>query len=218
MMSLTLITALLFTFSWMSVSVSEFHTVEVQPGEEVTLLCSNFSRFPTHIGWFKLNSTSNVSRISMMISSEGNVSFFDEFQSSKFDVTSNSIHLFLKINQVDLNDSGLYFCGFYTNEDPVIVSGTYLKVQEVFVGRSCQTSVILGALIVCLAIVFIALVVIIRKLQTAPKEEQSPRHSENLGSDDLNYAALSFHPKAKSSRRPAGENQLETHVVYAATR
>lgn len=42
--------------------------------------------------------------------------------------------------------------------------------------------------------------------------------SQNLGSDALNYAALSFHPKAKSSRRPASENQVESNVVYAATR
>ncbi len=41
---------------------------------------------------------------------------------------------------------------------------------------------------------------------------------QNLDSDALNYAALSFHPKAKSSRRPASEDQLEPNVVYAATR
>lgn len=42
-------------------------------------------------------------------------------------------------------------------------------------------------------------------------------HSQDLNSEALNYQAVSFHPKAKNSRRPS-ETQLEPHVVYAATR
>lgn len=43
-------------------------------------------------------------------------------------------------------------------------------------------------------------------------------YSQNITSNDLNYAALSFQPKAKSSRRPRAEQQLESSAVYAAIR
>ncbi|XP_038586981.1 uncharacterized protein LOC119912076 [Micropterus salmoides] len=218
MMNFTLVTALLCTFSWISVSVSEFHTVEVQSGEEVTLMCSNFTSTPSHIIWFRLNNRPNASCISSMSNSEMNTSFCDGFQNSKFNMTSNTTTIFLKIKQVDLSDSGLYFCGFYSNGNSVIVSATYLKVQEAFDGITKLRSVILGAVFIFLIMVIISLVVQIRKLHSAHKEGQNLQPSENLGSDDLNYAALSFRPKAKSSRRPASENQLEPNVVYAATR
>lgn len=41
---------------------------------------------------------------------------------------------------------------------------------------------------------------------------------QNMNSDDLNYAALSFQTKAKRSRRPATQSEPEPNVVYAATR
>ncbi|XP_045921615.1 uncharacterized protein LOC123981047 [Micropterus dolomieu] len=217
MMNFTLVTALLCSFSWISVSVSEFHTVEVQPGEEVTLMCSNFTSTPSHINWFRLNNRSNASCISAMISSVVNATFCDGFKNSKFNMMSNITTLFLKIKQVDLSDSGLYFCGFISNSNSAIDSATYLKVQEAFDGLTKITIVILDALIIILVMVVIALVVKIRKLNAAHKEEQNLQHSENLGSDALNYAALSFRPKAKSSRRLESENQLESNVVYAAT-
>ncbi|XP_045921287.1 uncharacterized protein LOC123980785 [Micropterus dolomieu] len=227
-MNFTLVTALVCTFSWISVSVSEFHTVEVQPGEEVTLMCSNFTSLPSHINWFRLNNRSNASCISAMFSSDTNATFCDGFQNSTINMTSNTTTIFLKIKQVDLSDSGLYFCGFYSNGNSVIVSATYLKVQEAFDGGTKLTSVIFGALSFFLVMVVISLVVKIRKLYTTQKEAQNLQPSEmsdckyfylqNLGSDALNYAALSFRSKAKNSRRPASENQLEPNVVYAATR
>ncbi|XP_073331426.1 uncharacterized protein [Pagrus major] len=219
MVNFTLMTALLSTFSWISVSVSEFHTVESQPGEEVTLFCSNFTRFPSYIFWFKLSNSTNNSCISYMISSDGNTSFCDGFQNGKFNMSSNTTTVFLKIKQLELSDSGLYFCGFYSNTNSVIVSATYLKVQEMFDGIAKLMSVVLGAVIIFfLVIVVVGLVVKIRKLHTAHKEGLNPQHSETLTSDDLNYAALSFHSKAKSSRRPPAEQRLESNVVYAPTR
>ncbi|XP_042258268.1 uncharacterized protein LOC121890068 [Thunnus maccoyii] len=214
-MNFTLVTTLLCCIA---ASLSEFYTVEVQPGEDVILLCSNFSSVPIHIHWFRLANRSNTSCISSMASSDSNVSFCDGFQNHKFNMTSNTTALFLKIKQVDLSDSGLYFCGFKTDGNPVIVSATYLKVQEVFDGISTLMSAILVGLTVFLLLVIIGLVVKIRKLHTAQTEGQNPQHSENLGSDALNYAALSFHPKAKTRRRPASEREMETNVIYAATR
>ena len=120
---------MLFVSGLISVCVSEFHTVELQPAEQVTLMCSNFSSFTGHMFWFRLDSRPNISRISSMWSSDSNASLYDGFQNGKFNMTSNTTTLFLNITHVDLADSGLYFCGFYSDGKPVIVTATYLKVQ-----------------------------------------------------------------------------------------
>ncbi|XP_047448510.1 uncharacterized protein LOC125012554 [Mugil cephalus] len=219
MVNFTLIPVLLCTFSWISVSVSEFYTVEVQPGEEVTLLCSNFSSFPLRIFWFKLVNGANITRISSMLTSDQNTSFYDGFGTGRFNMTSNSTTLFLNIKPVDSFDSGLYFCGLNQEQGSVTVSlmATHLKVREVPTDEFTNvTTVILAGVTVFLLIIIICLVVIIHPHNIAQYEEVNPQHTENMGSDSLN--SLSFRPKVKSRRRPAAERELETHVVYAATR
>lgn len=115
---------------WISSSVTQFYTAEVQPGQEVTLKCSNISRYRSHIFWFKMASSPNASCISAMSSSDSNVSFCDGFKKSKFHMTSNTSVLFLEIKQVNSSDSALYFCGEkQTDGKTIILSGTYLKVQ-----------------------------------------------------------------------------------------
>ncbi|XP_042368430.1 uncharacterized protein LOC121962268 [Plectropomus leopardus] len=218
-MNFTMITAFIWTCSLMSVSVSEFHTVEVQPGEQATLMCSNYTKpFIDRIFWFRLADRPTATCISSMWSSEVKPSSCDGFQDARFNMTSNSSTLFLMIKQVNLSDSGLYFCGPRSGGNAAIVSATFLKVQEEMGGLMNLTSVILGALVIFLGTVIIGLVVKIRKLKTARKEGHNQQHNENLGSDALNYAALSFKPRPKSIRRPPSENQPEPNVVYAAPR
>ncbi|XP_074518422.1 uncharacterized protein LOC141784485 [Halichoeres trimaculatus] len=213
---------LCYLYGWISVTVSEFHTKEAQLGDEVTLLCSNFSKVRSHMFWFRVNSTSNISRISSMSMSEDNATFY---QNGTFDMMSNITHLFLNIKHVELWDSGLYFCGFnLDNNHSVIVSGTYLKVgvivAEVPLRTNSLMDVILGAVIVFLSIVVFALLLVIRKLSAAQKtEEQKPQRIKADASDDLNYAALSFRPRTKSRKRPPAEaEELNLNVLYAATR
>ncbi|XP_039677610.1 uncharacterized protein LOC120572378 [Perca fluviatilis] len=234
MRSFTLISALLLcSLSWISVSASESHTVEVQSGGDVTLMCSNISSVPTTTEWFRVINRTKPSCISSMYGSDGKPSFCDGFQNG-FEMSSNISTVFLKIKRVDLSDSGLYFCGFYIEGHTVIAGATYLKVQgnsESDFGVDLNTEkesdgmtnvmiVILGSLTVLtvLTIVVIVLTVKIRKLQTAVIEEPQPERNKDLGSDELNYAALNFQVKPKRSRRPASEREMETHVVYAATR
>ncbi|XP_034712772.1 uncharacterized protein LOC117934845 isoform X4 [Etheostoma cragini] len=195
MRSFTLISALLLcSLSWISVSASESHTVDVQSGGDVTLMCSNISKTPTQTEWFRLINRNKPSCVSSMYGSDSEASLCDEFQ-NRFEMSSKISTVFLQIKRVDLSDSGLYFCGFYKDGHTVIANATYLKVQVVIV-----------------------LAVKIRKLQTAVIEEQQPERNKDLVSDELNYAALNFQAKPKRSRRPASERELEPHVVYAATR
>uniref|UniRef100_A0AAZ1WX54 Ig-like domain-containing protein n=1 Tax=Oreochromis aureus TaxID=47969 RepID=A0AAZ1WX54_OREAU len=151
---------LLCTFSWISVLAFEFHSVEVQPDEEVTLQCSNLSSHRVHLFWFRSTNRPKASRISP----KSNATFYEGFQNVKFNMTSNTSVLFLEIKQVDSSDSGLYFCGELKNETFIVYGATNLKVQE---GRSQNpSSMILGSLTVFLLLVIIGLIIKIRKLQT----------------------------------------------------
>uniref|UniRef100_I3KPV4 Ig-like domain-containing protein n=1 Tax=Oreochromis niloticus TaxID=8128 RepID=I3KPV4_ORENI len=204
----------LILLCWISVLAFEFHSVEVQPGEEVTLQCSNLSSYPVHLSWFRSTNRPNASRISSMLSPESNVTFHDGFQNDKFNMASNTFVLFLEIKQVDSSDSGLYFCGELKNETFIVYGATNLKVQD---GSQNPSSMILGSLTVFLLLVIIGLIVKIRKLHTAEDDGQNPQRSENVDSDAMNYAALSFPHRAKV-RRPVPQRELEPNVVYAATR
>ena len=55
-----------------------------------------------------------------MYGSDGNAEFCDGFQNGKFKMSSNVSTVSLKITQVDLSDSGLYFCGFYLDRRTVL--------------------------------------------------------------------------------------------------
>lgn len=114
---------------WISVSGSEFQAVEVRPGEDVTLLCSNFSSSVAQITWFRVGKRSEPQCISFMFEPLKPASFCDGFRNGKFETSSNISTLFLKIKQVNLTDSGLYFCGYYIMTNPVIVGAIYLEVQ-----------------------------------------------------------------------------------------
>ncbi|CAI5672352.1 unnamed protein product [Oreochromis niloticus] len=204
---------LLSTFSWISVLAFAFHYMEVQLDEEVTLQCSNLSSHRVHLSWFRSTNRPSASRISSMISPESSVTFHEGFQNGKFNMTSNTSVLFLEIKQVDSSDSGLYFCGELKNEKFIVYGATNLKVQE---GRSQNPStMILGSLTVFLLLVIIGLIVKIRKFHT--DDGQNPQRSENVDSDVMITAGLSFPPRTKI-RRPVPQRELETNVVYAATR
>ncbi|XP_030286130.1 uncharacterized protein LOC115589431 [Sparus aurata] len=194
---------LLCSLGWISVSGSDSQTVEVQTGDDVSLLCSNYTSSPTQIIWFSVVKRSQPHCVSHMFKATEPATLCDGFKSGKFETSSNISTLFLRIKQVDSSDSGLYFCGYSLNGAPVIVSGTYLEVQEVIGGTTRLTGAILGSLTVVLVIVAICLAVKIKKLQKACAKEQNPRQTES--SDDLNYAAVTFRPMSKRNHRPASD-------------
>ncbi|XP_029310281.1 uncharacterized protein LOC115023444 isoform X2 [Cottoperca gobio] len=208
MESFPLITAvLLCRLSWISVSVTQ--TVEVQPGGEVTLLCTNISSHPTQTDWFRQINRTKPSCISSIHRADTEVSFCDGFQNGKFNMSSNTTTVFLKIKEVDSSDSGLYFCGFYIDKHTVMVGAVYVNVQgnDEYVGEvDLKTKVV------------IVLAARIKNLQRDVNEKLNTERSKNVGSDDLNCAELRFLHKTIRSRRPTSERQLETHVVYAASR
>uniref|UniRef100_A0A8C4I2L0 Immunoglobulin V-set domain-containing protein n=1 Tax=Dicentrarchus labrax TaxID=13489 RepID=A0A8C4I2L0_DICLA len=234
MKNFTLITALsLCSFSWISVSGSESQTVEAQVGEEVTLLSTNMSKYDSVSFWVKLVNGTKASCITVKITSDNAVVYCDGFSKEKYEMTSNISTVFLKIKHLELSDSGLYFCGFYESGRPNF-SVIHLHVKEGSdqphddVDSKCEnsdgiahqsvTSVILGSVTGFLVMVITGLIVTVRKLQTAADEEQRPQQCENLDSDDLKDAALSLYLTTIRNRRPESERQVETRVIYAASR
>ncbi|XP_070849926.1 uncharacterized protein [Chaetodon trifascialis] len=162
MMNFTLTAA--FILCWISVSASESQTVEAQPGEEVTLMCSNISKYDGVMFWFRLVNRNQISCIFVLYNSKSNATLCDGYQSGKFEMRSNTSTVFLQIKQVDLSDSGQYFCGFYNSGRPLF-SVIYLNIEDDSEGISKLMSVILGALTVFLVMVIVALVVKSRKRQ-----------------------------------------------------
>ncbi|XP_038587614.1 uncharacterized protein LOC119912475 [Micropterus salmoides] len=230
MMNFTLITAfILCSLSWISVSVSESQTVAVQSGEDVTLLCSNISKYEGVTFWIRLVQRTSISCVSVMITPKSQATFCDGYQDGRFEMSSNISAVFLKIKQVGLSDSGLYICGFYVDGHPSF-SVIHLDIKDSDeshddVDSKCEKegdgitnpmSVILGGLTVFFVTVIIGLVVKVKKLQTAVNEEQIPQQRKNLDSDDLK--ALSLFSTTIRNRRPASEREVETHIVYAASR
>ncbi|XP_054914676.1 uncharacterized protein LOC129378365 [Poeciliopsis prolifica] len=212
----SLILAVFCSLSWVSTAVFDFHTVVVQPSEEVTLWCSNFSALPVHIFWYKLVDGSNASCISSMFSYEANASLREGFENGKFTMTSNRTNIFLSIKQTDASDSGLYICGYGSDFGWKIYSSTYLQVEvDVFVEPfwiPCAASIFLLIVIVCL-------VAKIRRIQKAQANSQNPQPNKNPDSDNLNYAALTFKkPQTIRARAAEAEKDLETTAVYATTR
>uniref|UniRef100_A0A3P9N144 Ig-like domain-containing protein n=1 Tax=Poecilia reticulata TaxID=8081 RepID=A0A3P9N144_POERE len=188
--------------------ICESLTVEVHPGEDITLFCSNLSSSPTQTDWFRVIHGTKPSCISSMYGSEGEPSYCHGFQSEKFNMSSNKTTVFLQIKQVDLMDSGLYFCGFYIKKHAVVGSATELIIKEAADQLTDLMPGILGALTVVLSVAVVVLAVKNRRLE----------RGANVDPDDLNYAALSFQAKAKKSHRSGPQRELEPHVVYAATR
>ncbi|XP_056225418.1 uncharacterized protein LOC130164612 [Seriola aureovittata] len=224
MMNLSLNTPLILCIlSWISVSVSEFQTLRGRPGEEVTMLISNISKFDSVTFWFRQINKTKVRCISVMIKSDSAADFCDGYNNGNFEMRSNISNLFLKIKHVDLSDSGLYVCGFYNSGSPIF-SVVDLHVEgggEVMnmgskeaEGVTKLMNVILGVLTGFLVII-IGLVLKFTKPWAAAIEE--PQRCKSLDSK-VNDAALSVYSRTMRNGRPAPEREVETRVFYCASR
>uniref|UniRef100_A0A3P9I9K4 Ig-like domain-containing protein n=1 Tax=Oryzias latipes TaxID=8090 RepID=A0A3P9I9K4_ORYLA len=117
-----------------TVSLSEFVIEEVQHGGQASLLCSNLSTSIINISWFKMDKRANTSRssnrqIASMCTADSNATVQEEFKNGRFQMSTNTTHVFLNITKVDLSDSGMYCCGFYINNYFVIFDATILQVK-----------------------------------------------------------------------------------------
>uniref|UniRef100_A0A8C7JFF0 Immunoglobulin subtype domain-containing protein n=1 Tax=Oncorhynchus kisutch TaxID=8019 RepID=A0A8C7JFF0_ONCKI len=176
-----------------------------------------------------LSSTLNVNGseplcITSMWSSVPTVHHQNGFQGRSMKMFMTNITIFLTITEVEVADSGLYFCGM-SDTYFIFANATVLKVQgNPFNTLSAMTpnaqpfileedgTMNLFLLVVILGVVTAVLLIIILILVLEVRRDVNRL---NTDPDALNYAALNFTSKKKERR---GEKELDPHVVYAATR
>ncbi|XP_051501444.1 novel immune-type receptor 7b [Myxocyprinus asiaticus] len=217
----------------------------VGSGTSVSLLCSNILTEPSYIAWFK--QTKNGSLPFCVVTqftykSQADPIYFNGFKMNHIEMAVNDTISSLKIVNAEVSDSGIFFCGSFLRNHMVFHNSTQLVVNgidqsidvipnnpekdtdvtEVSSG-SCNVYYTLTLILSCLVLLptVLAIVVLIRmkerNKQTEDVGTQSPYHHEEEQNLDLNYAALSF--AKKKSRRPVRSmREVETNVVYAATR
>ncbi|KAK0133168.1 hypothetical protein N1851_031454 [Merluccius polli] len=125
-----IVLVVLVIFAWLLVSLPDSLTLEVEPRDNVTLSCTNVSSSPTVAFWMRGDNTSKPIMISSVFGTERNsVRYMDGFQQGRHVLDYKLIFLKLAILQVEMSDSGWYFCLFYLETELVIVNSTFLKVH-----------------------------------------------------------------------------------------
>ncbi|XP_014880148.1 uncharacterized protein LOC106941588 [Poecilia latipinna] len=185
MKNFVFIGAVLFSCCWISV-VSQ--TVSVLPGENVNLLCNKHSGPP--LFWFRLVNRTRISCISVSLS--GSTRYCDEFKSGSFNIWSNSSTSVLRINQLNVSDSGLYFCGFATKQHRLFTA-TQLHVNgtKEFEGeteikeKTPEFKTLLIIFLLCAAnglliviIIILIIVCLVCKAKKSKKADDSSRNPE----------------------------------------
>ena len=116
--------------AWLVVSLPDSKTLEEEPRDNVTLSCTNVSSSPTAAFWMRGDNTSKPIMISSVFGSDSKtVEYMDGFKQGRFLLDSNLLFINLTIRQVEVSDSGWYFCLFYHEMKLVMVNSTFLKIN-----------------------------------------------------------------------------------------
>uniref|UniRef100_A0A8C7Q6K7 Ig-like domain-containing protein n=1 Tax=Oncorhynchus mykiss TaxID=8022 RepID=A0A8C7Q6K7_ONCMY len=202
---------------WKSISGE---AVVVHPGDNVTLQCTDVLKGPGHVAWFKQVNVSEPLCIASMYSSQPYVKHHNGFQPSHVEMFISNRIIFLKITEVNVADSGLYCCGMY-DQYFIFTNMTFLMIPEDDepIMYPFPLVDILG---VVTAVLLIVILILVLKIIRDAKRQNTAyfmmfANPQIQDSDALNYAALNFTSKKRKMEKRR-EKELDTHVVYAATR
>ncbi|XP_052458586.1 uncharacterized protein LOC128017304 isoform X2 [Carassius gibelio] len=119
--------------SFTAVKSSQIVNLSAQPGENVTIWCQHTTGTGKNMHWFKqTNSSVPIAIVYMMITyefKEIHKGYFNDFQQDHILMTLDIKNTSLIILNVDVSDSGLYFCG-WDNWVMTFGNGTNLDIKE----------------------------------------------------------------------------------------
>nr|AAI63760.1 Nitr11b protein [Danio rerio] len=229
------------------VKSSQIVNISAQPGENVTIWCKHTSNTGKNIHWFKqTHGAVPLNIVYKMISykfEELHLKYLNDFQPDRFVMSLNTENTSLSILNVEISDSALYFCGWYSWKilfgdgallDIKVKSDASLKNETVtntvtntntdlkgpISTKDCSGNTfytltfILGGIIVILLTVTLTLFIIkIRKIHKKDENQHATQHHEEAHSSV--YAALRF---SKQKTRRAARHNKDSEVIYSATR
>uniref|UniRef100_A0A8C1AV06 Uncharacterized protein n=1 Tax=Cyprinus carpio carpio TaxID=630221 RepID=A0A8C1AV06_CYPCA len=229
-----------------AVKASQIDNISAQPGENVTIWCQHNSDVGKNIHWFKQTKSSvPIAIVYMMISyqlKELYTNYLNGFQQDHLLMSLDTENTYLRILNVDVSDSGLYFCG-WNSLIMTFGDGTQLDIEERSVTpqqnetentkikdlnksqistRNCSENIfynmtfIFGGIIVILIIILLTTLIIkIQNRSTQGKDADGHETQHHEEPHSSVYAALQF---SKHKSRRAARNTEDTDVVYSATR
>ncbi|XP_016096125.1 uncharacterized protein [Sinocyclocheilus grahami] len=212
-----------------AVKASQIDNVSAQPGENVTICCQHNSKAGRNIHWFKQTKSSvPIAIVYMMISyelKELHTNYLNGFQQDHLLMSLNTKNTSLRILNVDVSDSGLYFCG-WNSWMMTFGDGTQLEIKDLnkrpISTRDCSENIfykltfIFGGIIFILTIILLTTLMIkIQNRNTQGKDADGHETQQHEEPHSSVYAALQF---SKHKSRRAARNREDTDVVYSATR
>ncbi|XP_064181770.1 uncharacterized protein LOC135249971 isoform X1 [Anguilla rostrata] len=211
--------------------LAEVHSVAAKRGYNVRLPCSfRMSGAGGYMGWFRHGPNDSVPLCIFSVYDGGHseVKHHNKFRQEHIKLHWTNSSFDCEIINVDLSDSGLYFCGQMTTSKLVFDSATRVEVEGQMSPTTteeghCEESVcvshfpILWALGGVSAIQLVVIFVLVCRVAGTGKASQHNSDNKRVDEDPetLNYAALNF---AQNRKKPRRREELDTHVVYAATR
>ncbi|XP_051756423.1 uncharacterized protein LOC127516125 isoform X3 [Ctenopharyngodon idella] len=118
------------------VKSSQTANMSARPGDNVTIWCQHTAKTGKYIHWFKqTNSAVPLSIVYMMITyqlKELQIKYLNGFQPDRLVMSLHTKNTSLRIINVDISDSGLYYCGW---DSRVITfgNGTHLDIKDHFI-------------------------------------------------------------------------------------
>uniref|UniRef100_A0A671LTI2 Ig-like domain-containing protein n=1 Tax=Sinocyclocheilus anshuiensis TaxID=1608454 RepID=A0A671LTI2_9TELE len=217
-----------------AVKASQIDNVSAQPGENVTICCQHNSETGKNIHWFKQTKSSvPIAIVYMMISyelKELHTNYLNGFQQDHLLMSLNTENTSLRILNVDVSDSGLYFCG-WNSWMMTFGDGTQLEIKGnlslsvtllPISTKDCSENIfykltfIFGGIIFILTIILLTTLIIkIHNRNTQGKDADGHETQHHEEPHSSVYAALQF---SKHKSRRAARNTDDTDVVYSATR
>ncbi|XP_039515231.1 uncharacterized protein si:ch73-266m14.1 [Pimephales promelas] len=226
----------------LTVTASQTTNISAHPGDNITLWCQHTLQIGEYMHWFKqTNSGVPISIVRMMLhfNTEAVPTYVNDFKPDRLVMFLNRKNSSLSILNVDISDSGLYYCGWGSwvitfgdgtnieikertitklNNETYKVTNKDLKRSPIS-EKYCPGNIfykltfIFGGIVVILIIIIplTLFIVKIRKTQEKDADQQVTEHHEDPHS--TLYAALRF---SKQKPRRAARHAEDADVVYSA--